>query len=114
MPLSSHKPGHKLYQQWSSVWEREASDSVPPRAGQFMADMWLPVWVQCTNEGCGQWRKLPAHIELHHVKLDAVKCTDCTAPTDPVRERERGVHYYSYLFLSSYQLKHRIRYGYIH
>lgn len=82
--LCSHKPGHKLYEQWSSIWEREAGDTLPPRASQFMADMWLPIWVQCTNEGCGHWRKLPAHIELHHVKLDVVKCSDCSLDEDPV------------------------------
>ncbi|XP_019850257.1 PREDICTED: lysine-specific histone demethylase 1B-like [Amphimedon queenslandica] len=80
----SHKPGHKLYEQWSSIWEREAGDTLPPRASQFMADMWLPIWVQCTNEGCGHWRKLPAHIELHHVKLDVVKCSDCSLDEDPI------------------------------
>lgn len=83
--MCSGKPGNKLFKQWASIWEQEAGGSgLPPKISQFMADMWLPIYVQCTNEGCGQWRKLPAHIELHHVKLDLVKCNDCSIPEDQV------------------------------
>lgn len=63
-----------------------------------MADMWLPVWVQCTNEGCGHWRKLPAHIELHHVKLDVVKCSDCSLPEDPVSSGQE-YHFFKTSFM---------------
>ena len=81
----SQKAGNKLYKQWCSIWEKEAGDKIPPRATQFMADMWLPVYVQCTDEKCLRWRKLPSHIELHHVKQDLVKCNDCSIPEDKVR-----------------------------
>ena len=80
----SHKPGNKLFKQWSGIWQQESGGGQPPRAAQFMADMWLPVWVRCTDTQCQRWRKLPAHIELHHVKLDLVKCNDCSIPEDQV------------------------------
>ena len=80
----SSKGGNKLYKQWCTMWQLEAGGTQAPRATQFMADMWLPYWVQCTMSGCGRWRKLPAHFELHHIKLDLVKCNDCTIEEDQV------------------------------
>ena len=67
-----------------------------PGAKMFIVDQYLPLWVRCTVEGCGRWRKLPPSIELHHVKQDIVRCSDCSRPEDEVGGasrcglRERG------------------------
>ncbi len=82
--IYSNKPGNKLFKQWSDIWLEQTSNQQSPKSSQFMADMWLPVWVQCTNSGCGRWRMLPPHIEVHQVKLDLVKCNDCSIPEDKV------------------------------
>ena len=80
----SNKPGNAIYNNWSLLWEREAGERVAPGAKMFIVDQYLPVWVQCTVESCQRWRKLPPAIELHHVKQDIVKCTNCSKPEDEV------------------------------
>ncbi len=67
------------------MWEREAGDRVPPGPKPFLIDQYLPVWVQCTAQECRKWRKLPPSIDLHHVKQDIVKCSDCSIAQDEVR-----------------------------
>ena len=47
-------------------------------------DLYLPFWVQCAVPGCGKWRKLPASIDLRHVRQDIVKCLNCDQPEDEV------------------------------
>lgn len=81
----SNKPGHTIFLTWSSIWEKEAGDRINPGPKTFLMDQYLPVWVQCTQEGCGKWRKLPPSIDLRHVKQNIVKCTDCSIPEDEVR-----------------------------
>ena len=80
----SSKPGNAVYSSWCSLWERESGERVAPGAKMFLVDQYLPFWVQCTMHECGRWRKLPPAIELHHVKQDIVKCTDCSRPEDKV------------------------------
>lgn len=82
--FSSHKPGHKIYKQWCSVWEKESGGTVQPSARCFLADMLLPVWVQCTSSGCSKWRKLPPQVELYQVKQDIVHCSNCDQVEDSV------------------------------
>lgn len=80
----SNKPGNLVYNSWCSVWEKESGERTTPGAKMFLVDQYLPVWVQCTLPECGKWRKLPSAIELHHVKQDIVKCSDCSRPEDEV------------------------------
>ena len=80
----SNKPGNTLYTQWCTVWEREAGDSIAAGPKMFLVDQYLPIWVQCTVEGCQKWRKLPPSIELHHVKQEIVRCSSCQQPEDEV------------------------------
>lgn len=80
----SNKPGHSIFQKWSSVWEQEAGDKIAPGPKAFLIDQYLPVWVQCTAASCRKWRKLPPSIDLHHVKQDIVKCSNCSIPQDEV------------------------------
>ncbi len=76
---------------WSAMWDREAGgDKLSPGPKTFLMDQYLPVWVQCTREGCGKWRKLPPSIDLRHVKQNIVKCTDCSIPEDEVGRAEYG------------------------
>lgn len=84
--LCSNKPGHTIFTTWSSIWDREAGDRISPGPKTFLMDQYLPVWVQCTQEGCSKWRKLPPSIDLRHVRQDIVKCVDCSVPEDEVRE----------------------------
>ncbi len=58
-----------------------------PGAKVFLIDQYLPVWVQCTVPECRKWRKLPATIDLHHVRQDIVKCSSCDIPQDEVEYR---------------------------
>lgn len=83
-PLYSNKPGHNIFTTWTSIWDREAGDRISPGPKTFLMDQYLPVWVQCTEEECSKWRKLPPSIDLRHVKQDIVKCVDCTIPEDEV------------------------------
>ena len=82
--VCSNKPGNLVYNSWCSQWERESGERMTPGAKMFLVDQYLPVWVQCTLPDCGKWRKLPPAIELHHVKQDIVKCSDCARPEDEV------------------------------
>ncbi|CAI8005571.1 Lysine-specific histone demethylase 1B, partial [Geodia barretti] len=66
------------------MWERESGERVTPGAKMFLVDQYLPVWVRCTLPECRKWRKLPPAIELHHVKQDIVKCSNCSRPEDEV------------------------------
>lgn len=84
----SNKPGHSIFLKWSSVWEQEAGDRIPPGPKAFLIDQYLPVWVQCTAPDCRKWRKLPPSIDLHHVKQEIVKCSNCSIPQDLVRVRK--------------------------
>lgn len=80
----SNKPGNDIFLKWCSVWEQEAGDRVPPGPKTFLIDQYLPVWVQCTSTECRKWRKLPPSIDLHHVKQDIVKCSNCSIPQDTI------------------------------
>lgn len=80
----SNKAGNVIYNSWCTLWERESGECVAPGAKMFLVDQYLPIWVQCTLETCLHWRKLPPAIELHHVKQDIVKCSDCSRPEDEV------------------------------
>lgn len=80
----SNKPGHDIFLKWNGVWEQEAGDRVPPGPKTFLIDQYLPVWVQCTAPDCRKWRKLPPSIDLHHVKQEIVKCSDCSIPQDEI------------------------------
>ena len=65
-------------------------------AKMFLVDQYLPLWVQCTVEGCRKWRKLPPSIELHHVKQDIVRCSDCQRKEDEVGSwRKEGLNEYN-------------------
>ena len=86
----SNKPGNTLFLQWNSIWEQEAGDRVSAGAKMFLVDQYLPVWVQCTVEGCRKWRKLPPSIELHHVKQEIVRCSDCQRKEDEVGRWWKG------------------------
>ena len=81
---TSNKPGNLVYNSWCTLWERESGERVTPGAKMFLVDQYLPVWVRCTLPECRKWRKLPPAIELHHVKQDIVKCSDCSRPEDEV------------------------------
>ena len=81
---SSNKPGHKVYRQWCTVWEKEYGGTVQPTARGFLADNFLPVWVQCTHKECRRWRKVPPQVELYQVKQDIVHCSNCDQPEDEV------------------------------
>ena len=82
--VSSNKPGNLVYNSWCTMWERESGERVTPGAKMFLVDQYLPVWVRCTLPECRKWRKLPPAIELHHVKQDIVKCSNCSRPEDEV------------------------------
>ena len=85
LSCSSNKPGHKVYKQWCAVWEKEYGGTVQPSARGFLADNFLPVWVQCMLEHCHKWRKVPPQVELYQVKQDIVRCSNCDQPEDEVR-----------------------------
>eukprot|EP00731_Ephydatia_muelleri_P010985 Em0005g1571a len=77
-----NKPGYPSYARWCARWERESGDIISASPKPFFADLHLPFWVQCGQPGCGKWRKLPANIDLCHVRQDIVKCLNCDQPEE--------------------------------
>lgn len=77
-----NKPGYPSYARWCARWERESGDIVSTSPKAFFVDLHLPFWVRCGQLGCGKWRKLPANIDLCHVRQDIVKCLNCDLPEE--------------------------------
>ena len=81
--LCSHNAGHSLYTEWSAKWQVDANTL--PNVKFYVTDEFLPYWVQCTQEGCGKWRRLPFGVELCRVDQNSIRCIDCSKPEEKVR-----------------------------
>ena len=68
--------------EWSAKWQVDAN--TPPNVKFYVTDEFLPYWVQCTQEGCGKWRRLPFGVELCGVNQSSVQCIDCNKPEEKV------------------------------
>ena len=81
--LCSHNAGHSLYTEWSAKWQVDANTL--PNVKFYVTDEFLPYWVQCTQEGCSKWRRLPFGVELCRVDQNSIRCIDCSKPEEKVR-----------------------------
>ena len=52
----STRPGVDEFHSWRHVWA--SNSQVDPQLRVFLADQYLPYWLQCNTIGCGKWKQI--------------------------------------------------------